>query len=127
MNSLEEKLRAALQRQEPPPGFAERVLSKLPAKSPGWMETIVSAFRIPVLRWGVIGVFALSLMVAGLVQFQHQRRMKAEGEIAKTQVMRALRIASVRLNTARRKVQEVGRRSAPSQPPAGEDTARVKG
>ena len=36
-------------------------------------------------------------------------RLRREGELAKTQVIQALRIASVKLNVARRKVQESSR------------------
>jgi len=123
MNPLEEKLRHALRREEPPPGFAERVLSKIPVRSPGWRETIRSYFRAPLLRWAIAGAFTFSLVIGGVLQHQREQRLRAEEAMAGMQVMQALRIASAELNTARRKVSAIGQRRAPAAEPAGPEAA----
>jgi hypothetical protein len=118
MNPFEDKLRNALRREAAPEGFAEKVLARtrgLP--QPGaraWRQS--SAFlAMPALRWAAAAVAACLLVVAGLVHHQRQERLRREGEMARAQVMQALRIASVKLNVARRRVQEIGREDLPSR------------
>jgi hypothetical protein len=61
----------------------------------------------PVLRWAAIG---LCLVIAGNVAYrERQERQRREGEMARVQVKQALRIASLKLNAARRKVREINR------------------
>ena len=110
MNRWEEKLREALARKGAPEGFAERVLARIrelpePASSP-W-ERLRAIFARPVLRWAAA---ALCLAIAGSVGYrERQEGQRREGEMARVQVKQALRIASVKLNAARRKVQEINR------------------
>jgi hypothetical protein len=127
MNSLEEKLRTALRRQDPPPGFEERVLSRIPAPSPGWRGTLASYFRMPALRWTMAGIIVCCLILNGTVQHQREQRLRAEGERAKAQVLQALHMTSVKLNTVRRKVNDIGHRTAQPSVPAGDEGTKTKG
>ena len=59
MKDLENDLRKALERREPPAGFAERVLAQLelaPTPKPGWREALISLVRVPSLRWATASV-----------------------------------------------------------------------
>ncbi|HXX22329.1 MAG TPA: hypothetical protein VEO19_04175 [Terriglobia bacterium] len=110
MNPLEEKLREALRRKAVPEGFSERVLARTRelAEPPMKFWDRLSTFLArPVLRWAAIG---LCLVIAGNVAYRaRQERQRREGEIARIQVKQALRIASLKLNAARRKVEEINR------------------
>ena len=127
MNRLEDHLRESLRRVEPPAGFAERTLAKIPPPSQGWMPRLVALFRMPALRWATVGAVIVCLLMAGWIQQEHARRVRMEGEMAKAHLMEALRIASLKLNTARRKVQDVGRRTSELQAPVNEIGYGIKG
>jgi hypothetical protein len=111
MNPWEERLREALRRKAAPEGFADRVLARIPElpvreKQP-WFRPFIAR---PALRWAAV---ALCLLIVGSVVFlERQERQRRQGEIARMQVKQALRIASVKLNTARRMVQEVNQGTA---------------
>jgi len=96
--NLDEELRAALERQEPPPGFTERVLAQVAATS-------VRPARSPWTPW--LAALAASLLLSmGVLEYRHY-----QGERAKSQVMLALRIAGSKLNKAQKKVQMITHRS----------------
>jgi hypothetical protein len=118
MNPFEEKLRNALRRKAPSEGFAEKVLARtrgLPQPGEKTWRQFGAFLALPVLRWAAATVAVCLLIVAGLVHHQRQERLRREGEMARTQVRQALRIASVKLNVARRRVQEIGRETPPSR------------
>ena len=110
MNPLEEKLREALRRKAVPEGFAERVLARtreLAGPPARFWDRLRAFIARPVLRWAAIG---LCLVIAANVAYRARReRQRREGEMARVQVKQALRIASLKLNAARRKVQEINR------------------
>lgn len=113
MKDLENELRKALERREPPPGFARRVLAQLePAATPkpGWRKALITVARLPRLRWVSAGLAACLLVTLGVVHNRRVQQERAAGEAAKTQVMQALRIASSKLNVTMKKVQETDRR-----------------
>jgi hypothetical protein len=115
MRPLEDELRSALRRQEPPAGFLERVMARLaaqPARRAGWAEAVRSFFRLPRLGWVAVGIAACFLLVIGVLQYRRERH--AQGEVAKEQLKQALHIASSKLNLARKRVQEIDRRSPES-------------
>ena len=101
MNRLEEALREALRREDAPEGFAARVLARVASPAPGtgrwdwllWPQA---------LRWAT--AVTLSLVLLLVVQFNTERRRRAEGELAKAQVVTALRITAEKLQYAREKV-----------------------
>ena len=83
MDRLEESLKAALARKEPSPDFARRVAERTRAgqartRSPWWLATAAG----------------IALMVAGS-GLEYRRR---QGELAKEQVMQAMKITAVKLH-----------------------------
>jgi hypothetical protein len=113
MKDLENELRAALRRREPPAGFTQRVLAQIeaaPAPRVGWRRALASLFRMPRLRWAAAGAVACLLLAIGIAHYRQVQRERAEGEAARAQVMQALRIASSKLNVTMKRVQETDRR-----------------
>lgn len=85
--NLENALKEAFRRQEPPEGFADRVMARVPQQIPS---------RPSAPRWkrewmAIAASACIAVMGAGAWQ-QHQR--KVEGEKAKQQLMYALTVAS---------------------------------
>ena len=104
MKELDDELRAALGRQEPPAGFAVRVLQRVDA------ETVRPArSRAQFIRWAVAA--ALVAAMAGGMQYrsiQRERDERARGEAAAAQLLQALRIAGSKLQVVQAKVKEIG-------------------
>jgi uncharacterized protein HemX len=108
--SLEQELRRALTRKDPPSGFDDRVLSKIAAGDTA---------RVPVgaPRWRRVSLpIAASLMLAFggtyYMQQQQQRRAleaHAQAEQTARDVMLALQIASEKIVAAQNKVEEITR------------------
>jgi uncharacterized protein HemX len=108
--SLEQDLRRALTRKDPPSGFDDRVLSKIAAGDTA---------RVPVgtPRWGRVSLpIAACLMLAFggayYVQQQQQRRAleaHAQAEQTARDVVLALHIASDTISAAQAKVEEMTR------------------
>jgi hypothetical protein len=88
MNDLEQLLRHALLRREPPEGFAERVMERIPAARHGWQR-----------RWMAMAAAACIAVVGGSSWEQHRRQV--EGEQAKQELIYALTIASESLQTTK--------------------------
>lgn len=108
MSRLDDELREALRREEPPEGFAERVLARIerrPERAPAWRGWL-AGFRAPRLRWAT--AFATLALVIGGVEYRNWAVEQAEGERAKEQVMLALRITGSKLRLAQAKVQRIG-------------------
>ena len=116
MNAWEENLREALRHKDAPPGFTDRVLARvrdLPGREKRPWFRLREFIARPALRWAIA---ALCLAIAVSVAYRgRQERQRREGEIARRQVKQALHIASVKLNTARRMVQEVNQGNAQSR------------
>jgi hypothetical protein len=97
-DKLEQELKKALRRVEPPAGFAEGVLARV-AKEEGREAQPLPRyewFGIG-LRWAVTCALCLVLAISGIVY--HRERQK-QGEEAKEQLMLALRITSSKLQIA---------------------------
>jgi hypothetical protein len=90
MDWLEQELKDALTRKDPPADFASRVVRR--AGRP--------VYRWP--RWLAAAAAVVVLAGAGLGYRQYR------GEMAKEQVMRAFQIASVKVNRIRMQVREAG-------------------
>jgi hypothetical protein len=109
MKDLEERLRSALQRTEPPAGFAERVQSRVrsqAAQAPRFrvvLDLFLHSYRV---RWVGVAATACLLVALGVWRHEQQLRMRAQGEHAREQVLQALRIASVKLNHVKKMVQQ---------------------
>lgn len=90
MDPLEESLKSALARKDPPPGFAEQVTRKVAARpSPGPRWLAAAAAIVVIIAGG------------GAAYRRHQ------GEVAKEQVMQAMKITAVKLHRIQAHVQEV--------------------
>ena len=107
--SLEQELRWALRRKEPPSGFDDRVLSRISAG-----ETV--RLSQPKTRWARLSLpIAASLMLAfgATVYMQQQQRLEQEQrarvEQSAREVVLALQIASDTISAAQAKVEEITR------------------
>lgn len=97
MDAFEQKLKRALKHEEPPPGFAERVLARaLAAKAeprpwPPWAWLFQPAWRV-----AMAGVLALALVIGGVIAYERrQERLRAERATA--ELMLALEITHSKL------------------------------
>ena len=112
MSNLEDNLKAALERTDPPPGFSGRVLARLNGQaSPqvAWWDPLSVLLRPPRIQWVALSiVLSVAIPFAG-IRFQQERRLRAEGEKAKEQLVFAVHIAGNKLHRVQRKVLEIGR------------------
>jgi hypothetical protein len=120
MKRFDDELKHALRREDPPPGFTDRVMARIAElekreKSGGktdWLRRLAEIFQPPQMKWAMAGAMAVLMVVAGFGVHNRRENEKrriaeiAEGEHAKEQVMLAMRIASAKLNVAQRKIRE---------------------
>jgi len=106
--NLEDQLRCALRRPEPPAGFAERVLARAAVQTeaptrPWW--------RIPGIRLAWVAACALLVGLAGAGYRQWQ------GEMAKRKTLLALAAAGGEMRTAQMRVRHIlaARTGVPSE------------
>lgn len=98
MTEFEDQLRRALERKEPPAGFAARVAARAaqggrPAPWINWRA------------WAAAGL-AASLCLGGLgLEMEHRQRVREEGEAARAQLIQAMHITSSKLQRIQKKVQ----------------------
>ncbi len=101
MKPLDEELKSALKRREPPPGFRERVAARLadPARTRlHGAHGLAAAFRPTWIRWAaVMAAACLVLMGAWVIRRREQQR---KAEAIQRQVMYALRLAAGKFNGA---------------------------
>lgn len=115
MKPLEEELRNALRRQEPPEGFSRRVMANISSSGKAGSENPLRwFFRNPVFRWAAACVVG-ALLFAGLVANQHRAQRRAEARRDSQQALLALRITSLKLNEAFAAAAYAGRH-APGDP-----------
>ena len=107
MNHIDEELRKALKRVEPPDGFADRVLARVAEERarPGLLDRIRAWFATPQLRWAAAAAMCL-VMVAGIA-YQREMERRAEGRHAKEQVMLALKITAKQLQVAEKGIRRL--------------------
>ncbi len=131
MSRLDDELKIALRRDEPPEGFAARVLERIAAlpdeaasqgvgqnvgqkvKKSWWqrLTETLGTFSMNWLpgRWLTAGTLACALLLVvtvGVYKHRQEELARQEAERAKAQVVLALQIASSKLNIAQRKVFE---------------------
>ncbi len=120
MDRFEEALKQALRRQEAPEGFAGRVLARAAAphaKASAW-DVVSSWLGAPALRWSAAAAMTLVLMFG--VQYAAEQRRRTQGELARRQMITAVRITADKLDQARSKVlQATGRIGADREQPQG--------
>jgi hypothetical protein len=90
MSRLDDELKQALRRVDPPAEFAGRVLAQVES-------------RRKIRRWWT-GAIAAGLMLAGGLEWERERRIRVQGEQAKEQVMLALRITGSKLQFIKEKI-----------------------
>ncbi len=115
MNRLEEELKKALQRIEPPAGFAERVLAQAATErrqEKGRSRSWFSWLGTTGLRWATACALCIVLAASGLM-YRHEERKR--GEQAKEQLMLALRITSSKLQIATESVRQLNSAEQPQQ------------
>ena len=95
MNPFEEELRQALRREDPPAGFARRVIARTPDR--GWSRQN---------RWVAAAVAACVMLTAGAVEYRQY-----EGRKAKQELLVAISIAGAKLNVAQQKISDRNRRT----------------
>ncbi len=110
MDPLELKLKRALEGQDPPGGFAERVMTRVaqqpaarraPPSPASWLDWLFGrGWRMAVAG----GLAAVVLAGAGLGYRQHQQRL--EGEKARAQLLTALQITGHQLTKVRQVLTE---------------------
>jgi hypothetical protein len=93
MNELEDLLREALERREPPAGFAERVIARVPQR------------RTTLWTWWrpMVAIAALLLVMFSALAYERHRADRAEA--ANRQLMYALHLAAEKLERVQHRVQ----------------------
>jgi hypothetical protein len=109
-NRLEYELKVTLRRQQPPDGFADRLLDRI-AMQRVRQRTAFRVFRLrafaqPLVRWAAAAAVCVAL-VGGGAYYRQTKRERVEGEAAKQRLILALRIAGSKLQLAKAKVQHI--------------------
>jgi hypothetical protein len=105
MTPLEEELKQALQRQEPPSDFTTRVLARCAEED---AKAHSSFWRIlwsaPAWRLGMATAAVLLMLAGGAFYQRHEHEVK--GLAAKRQLLWAMRIAGTKLQEVQQRVTE---------------------
>ena len=112
MDHLEEQLKKALGKEDPPPGFSARVLARIAGRKKQQPATHWGSRFFPYPAWRVAlagGLACLILLggmmlMGGVARRQRQERERMRAEAAKNQLLLALRITSSELNRVRQVV-----------------------
>jgi hypothetical protein len=99
VNRFDDELRSALSRREPPDGFAERVMARLPGakRRHNWLPRS----WMPAAAAVLIAVFG-----TGSWEYTRVRQERLEAERAKAELIEALELTSVKLQATRTKLLE---------------------
>jgi hypothetical protein len=109
MSQLEDELKSALGRREPAGDFTRRMMRRIAQPAPrSWFEELATLLRPPRLQWVAASVVILVVPFAAL-EYRQQRQVRAQGQVAKQQLMLAMRIAGTELHHAQQKVQRISR------------------
>jgi len=76
MSRIDDELRIAFRREQPPADFLARVLERAalqPEPRPSWWQRLAMLLGTPRLRWVAIGATALLLLAVGAVQYGRLR------------------------------------------------------
>ena len=94
MNHMEDELRQALRRVEPPPGFADRVMARVPSRKKAWPRNWMAA----------AAAILVAVLGAGSWEYQRGRDQRIAAEQAKAELIFALELTSSKLQATRSKV-----------------------
>jgi hypothetical protein len=100
MSRLENRLREVLKHEDPPSGFAERVLARANEPKQNAWSGLFARHRLAVALSCALG---LMLMVGGM-EYRQRQVEKAQSEAAKQQLMLALQIAGEQLQFVQSKI-----------------------
>ena len=95
MNHMEDELRLALKRVEPPSGFEDRVMARVPSRQKAWLPRNWMAAAAAVL---------VAVLGAGSWEYQRAREQRIAAEQAKAELIFALELTSSKLQATRSKV-----------------------
>jgi anti-sigma-K factor RskA len=100
-DEFEKELREHLQPRPAPPGFAERVMTRVPARQarPRWQLRFSQALW----RWAAVAAVLAVTVFGGI---EHDRQQRIAGERARAQVLLALRITGTTLQQVQSKVSQ---------------------
>lgn len=108
MNSLEDNLKQALKRVDPPADFADRVLvhaAQAERETQAQRKPWAGFFGIGALRWAAACAICVLLALSGTLYERDMQRRR--GEAAKDQLMLALRITGSKLQIAQQSLKEL--------------------
>lgn len=101
MESLEDKLKRAMQRVDAPNGFEARLMARIAreqraVKAPpsGIVSVLCGWLSRPAVASGMVGLVVLGLFLGGLSWEHHKSARALRGEQAKAQLLLALRITA---------------------------------
>ena len=95
MHGIENELKSALARREPPDGFADRVMDRVPQRR---RRPLTSGWR------AAAAAVIVAMLGGGGYEYQKAERLRREGERARAELVFALELASVSLQTTKAKV-----------------------
>ncbi len=98
--NIDETLQRTLARARAPEGFADRVLARIDAPQSKQPSRWLSASTLR----RIAAVILFTAALGGLTAHQIAEHRRAEGELAKREVMTALHIASAKMHVAQRAV-----------------------
>ena len=99
---MDNELRDALHRVEPPEGFAERVMAKAAASASAKASADKPSRQAPpIARWAIAATILVALGGGAWYRVEERRR---EGEEAKRQVLASLNIAGSKLRSVQMKI-----------------------
>jgi hypothetical protein len=102
MNRLEDELRTALLRREPPEGFADRVMARVPERRRLWNSWSHS--------WlAAAAALLIAMLGGGAYEYHRAQRIRQQAEQAKAELVIALEIASEKLQNTKAKVLKVSK------------------
>lgn len=118
MRNLDDELKRVLRREEPPDGFAERVLRRVEGEAPAKTFEPITAGPIAAerpqshARWYQLAAAAAVILAigGGAVEYRTVQRARAEraaGEAATAQVMLGLEIAGAKLQLVQTKIHAI--------------------
>lgn len=109
MSNLDEQLKVALRREQPPSDLTDRVLARLNQPRLSWWERASLLMKPPRIQWVAVAVMVSILLPSAGLFYRRQMQYRAEGERAKQQLLFAVHIAGSKLHQAQKKVLESGR------------------
>jgi len=105
MSRLEDELKSALGRKEPGGDFVAQVMRRAGQPAPRrWSDELRMLFRPPRLQW-VVATLVVGLIVPfGALEYRREREVRLQGQMAKEQLILAVRIAGSELRNVQQKI-----------------------